>query len=187
MRAARRAALRCRRLGHALGPPARALDRPRDDVLDPAENGAAPAGRWLVGAKAVVRVDVVPAPAARLAVQQIDAEKVVQSRRVSRRLSRQPSNTRSTATTWSRRSCGSLSYFPRKNAHGGTGITVPTGATSIFTVAPLCGKMTLERQFGLFPGEVVSNGVKLVAPAPACRAKQDCSASARDRGWSLSR
>ena len=47
-------------------------------MLDPAEDGAAPAGR-LVGAKAVVRVDDVPAPAARLAVQQIDAEKVVQS------------------------------------------------------------------------------------------------------------
>ena len=47
-------------------------------MLDPAEDGAAPAGR-LVGAKAVIRVDVVSAPGARLAVQQIDAEKVVQS------------------------------------------------------------------------------------------------------------
>src|SRR5947208_15388104 len=105
MRAARRPRFGAGRLGHAAGPPARALDHPRDDVLDPAEDGAAPAGR-LVGAKAVVRVDVVPAPAARLAVQQIDAEKVVQSRRASRRLSRQPSNTRRTPTTWSRRSCG---------------------------------------------------------------------------------
>ena len=38
------------------------------------KDGAAPAGR-LVGAKAVVRVDVVPAPAARLAVQQIRCRK----------------------------------------------------------------------------------------------------------------
>ena len=83
MRAARRPRFGAGRLGHAAGPPARALDRPRDDVLDPAEDGAAPAGR-LVGAKAVVRVDVVPAPGARLAVQQIDVEKVVQSRRASR-------------------------------------------------------------------------------------------------------
>ncbi len=82
----------------------RALDRPRDDVLEPAEDGAAPSGR-LVGAKAVVRVDVVPAPGARLAVQRTDAEKVVQSKRARRRLSRQPSRTRPTATTWSRRSC----------------------------------------------------------------------------------
>src|SRR5664279_4118948 len=59
MRAARRPRFGAGRLGHAAGPPARALDHPRDDVLDPAEDGAAPAGR-LVGAKAVVRVDVVP-------------------------------------------------------------------------------------------------------------------------------
>jgi hypothetical protein len=49
-------------------------------VLKPAKDGAAPAGR-LVGAKAVVRADVVPAPRARLAVHRIDAEKLVRSRR----------------------------------------------------------------------------------------------------------
>ena len=43
-------------------------------MLEPAKDGAAPAGR-LVGAKAVVRVHVVPAPGARLAVQRTDAEK----------------------------------------------------------------------------------------------------------------
>ena len=59
MRAARRPRFGAGRLGHAAGPPARALDHPRDDVLDPAEDGAAPTGR-LVGAKAVVRVDVAP-------------------------------------------------------------------------------------------------------------------------------
>src|SRR5450755_2458344 len=64
-------------------PPVRALDRPRDDVLEPAEDGAAPAGR-LVGEKAVVTVDVIPAPRARLAVQRTDAEKVVRSRRARR-------------------------------------------------------------------------------------------------------
>jgi hypothetical protein len=37
----------------------RALDRRRDDVLEPAKERAAPAGR-LGGAKAVVRADVVP-------------------------------------------------------------------------------------------------------------------------------
>ena len=113
MRAARRPRFDAGRLGHAAGPPARALDRPRDDVLDPAEDGAAPAGR-LVGAKAVVRVDVVPAPAARLAVQQIDAEKVVQSRRAS-------GDCRDSQATTGRRlprghsaRAGSLSLKPRK-------------------------------------------------------------------------
>ena len=80
MRTARRPRFGAGRLGHAASPPARALDRPRNDVLEPAKDGAAPAGR-LIGAKAIVGVDVVPAPRARLAVQQIDAEKVVRSRR----------------------------------------------------------------------------------------------------------
>jgi hypothetical protein len=42
-------------------------------VLEPAKDGAAPAGR-LVGAKAVVRADIVSAPGAWLAVHRIDAE-----------------------------------------------------------------------------------------------------------------
>src|SRR5881392_2432390 len=74
MRAARRRCFGARRLAHAGGPPVRALDRPRDDVLKPAKDGAAPAGQ-LVGAKAVVRADVVPAPGARFAVQRIEAKK----------------------------------------------------------------------------------------------------------------
>src|SRR5947209_4937616 len=74
MRAARRRCFGARRLAHTGGPPVRAPDRPRDDVLKPAKDGAAPAGQ-LVGAKPVVRADVVPAPRARFAVQRIDAEK----------------------------------------------------------------------------------------------------------------
>src|SRR5436190_8729150 len=92
MRTARRPRFGAGRLGHAASPPARALDRPRNDVLEPAKDGAAPAGR-LIGAKAIVGVDVVPAPRARLAVQQIDAEKVVRSRRARGDLSQPYANT----------------------------------------------------------------------------------------------
>src|SRR5690348_13046928 len=59
MRAARRRLFGAGRLGQVAGPPARVLDRARDDVLEPAEDGAAAAG-WLAGAKAVLRVTSSP-------------------------------------------------------------------------------------------------------------------------------
>src|SRR5205085_11445758 len=70
---------RCRPPRPGRRPPARVLDRARDDVLEPAEDGAAAAGR-LVGAKAVLRVDVVPAPDARLAIRRTDRGSAVEAR-----------------------------------------------------------------------------------------------------------
>ena len=57
-----------RRLGDRL--PCRAADRPRHDVLEPAEDGAPPAGE-VVGAEAVAELDARPAPGAAVAVHQI--------------------------------------------------------------------------------------------------------------------
>ena len=56
VRAARRARVDAGGLGKLAGLPVGALDRPRDDVLEPAEDGAPLAGR-LVGAEAVVGLD----------------------------------------------------------------------------------------------------------------------------------
>ena len=53
------------RLGELAGVPVRSLDRPRDDVLEATEGGAARAG-GLVDAEAVVELDRRPAPATSL-------------------------------------------------------------------------------------------------------------------------
>src|SRR3954447_25682931 len=52
-----------RRLGHLPGLPMRSLDRPRDQVLEPAEDGA-PLPGGFVGAEAVIGLDLRPAPGA---------------------------------------------------------------------------------------------------------------------------
>src|SRR4051794_41511239 len=61
-----RAGLRLGVVGRFGGVPGRAPDRPRDEMLEPAEHGPAVAGR-LVRPVAVALVDRAPAPAAAIA------------------------------------------------------------------------------------------------------------------------
>jgi hypothetical protein len=68
VRAAQRALIQGRRLRERAGVPMGVLKSPRDDVLEAAEDGPALAG-GLVGAIAVVGLDLGPAPGAGLAGQ----------------------------------------------------------------------------------------------------------------------